>query len=263
MANIEAILNVAAVNRSGALCRGAVLSELPVIVADSSKRESVFVLELEVECRTEILLLKSLHIMDLGIMTLFGAQFRGMVMNNGSNAGLQLSLLVINFYCMQGGDMTLFNPFRFLQAPVEFAVCVTPFWSADLRLQAEFRGVCGLESLPISACLREVSNADVILKRLETAVDITAVVTYIKDLPLNAAMNMPAVKVNAMARFSASAVVVLTPKGGVVYADTLLEPCWNLCICVDARKLGDAVCATRIKPRIMYVCDAELRVEVD
>lgn len=259
----EVIISVAAVNRLGVLCRGmSVSSLLDQSVVNCVLRECSDVLTLKIEVRRQVVLIDVFHVLDHPPVSYFNVDYGCMVMNSGNARGLQLELLDTEFVCMHGAEAILFVPFAFMQASAEFIANVAPFWSQSVLSEIILRKLCGVSDVPIAGCVRICADVETRMDRLETAVDATGVVTYIRDLPLNAVLNRPFSNVNGMARFVVGAAVVITPKGGVLYADTLLEPCWNLRVDVDARKLGEPMCMVRIKPRTTDVCGTELRLEV-
>lgn len=258
MANIEAILNVAAVNRSGALCRGTSVSAHPVqTVVDASARQVDNLAWLQIEPRVQMLLFDALHIMTVsGHLTLMDVRFGCM------GSGSQLALLEVSFGCMKGGEMVLFSPYHIMWTPVEAVLSATPRWTAEVPVEATIRDVWTINELRLSACGRWTAELVAKIRRLEAAMNVSAVAASRISIPVNAAMNHPWVNIYGIVQTTLDLPVSVQPSGGVTDLPTRLIPTWHNDLRVSGRSVGVPSAELRIRPRVTDVVEAELRVEV-
>jgi len=257
MANIEAILNVAAVNGSGVLCRGTAMSAQPVqAVVDAAARQADDLAWLQIEPRTQMLLLDALRVMTSGSMTLMDVRFGCM------GSGSQLSLMDVRFGCMKSNEMVLFSPYHSMWTPAEAVLSATPRWTTDLPVEATIRDVWTINEIRLSACGRWTVDLEAKIRRLEAAVNVSAVAASKVGIPVNAAMNHPWVNAYGIVQTTLDFPVSVKPSGGVTDLPTRLIPTWRNDLRVSGYSVGVPSAELRIKPRVTDVVEAELRVEV-
>lgn len=257
MANIEAVLNVAAVNSSGVLCRGTSVSAQPVqVVVDTAARQADDLAWLQIEPRTQMLLLDALRAMTSGSMTLMDVRFGCM------GSGSQLTLLDVSFGCMKGSEMVLFSPYHSMWTPVEAVLSATPRWAVDVPVEATIRDVWTINEIRLSACGRWTVELEAKIRRLEAAVNVSAVAASRIGIPVNAAMNHPFANVYGIVQTTLDLPVSVQPSGGVTDLPTRLIPTWRNDLRVSGRSVGVPSAELRIRPRVTDVVEAELRVEV-